>query len=432
MAAVRRASPSRNVAAQRADPASTLHLCRDLIALRRAEFAGQLASYTQLDAPAGVWAYRTGRLTVVANFTGSPVSLAEAGGVAGEVLIRSDSCCGRRGGPGWPLGGGDRPVSVTGWVCRTAEPCPRRWPCPTGGGGGRGSGHRGGARHAGRVHRGLVGQGDGQLAERGGVERRRVMQPLHVGLGAAQLVAGEVGPDRGEAEFGGALGQHGVQRGQPRGERADLAGGQAGRVQALELGAERVVVPVDDHLWLAGQGVEPAQQLQVVLAELGQLLLEVGRGRLVVAGPGDRAELQHGRPVQVVGPHADDDLRGVLGAQGRVDLGGHGLAAAALRAEQALADRGAVAGQVHHLPAVGPGQVLGVGVGAAAAVQVGLGRVEDRGQPGARRGRVAQHHDPHVGRHRDRLPGVLDLRLTAHQLAERADLAQRGRARCRR
>jgi alpha-glucosidase len=84
----------RNVAAQRADPASTLHLCRELLALRRAEFAGQLASYTQLDAPAGVWAYRTGRLTVVANFTGSPVSLAEAGGVAGEVLIRSDSAAG--------------------------------------------------------------------------------------------------------------------------------------------------------------------------------------------------------------------------------------------------------------------------------------------------------------------------------------------------
>ena len=82
---------SRNVAAQRADPDSTLHLSRELIALRRAEFGGQLASYTQLDGPPGVWAYQTGGLMVVANFTDAPVSLAEVGsGVAGPVLVRSD------------------------------------------------------------------------------------------------------------------------------------------------------------------------------------------------------------------------------------------------------------------------------------------------------------------------------------------------------
>jgi alpha-glucosidase len=82
---------SRNVAAQRADPDSTLYLSRELIALRRAEFGGQLASYSQLDGPPGVWAYQTGGLMVVANFTDAPVSLAEVGsGVAGPVLVRSD------------------------------------------------------------------------------------------------------------------------------------------------------------------------------------------------------------------------------------------------------------------------------------------------------------------------------------------------------
>jgi alpha-glucosidase len=93
----------RNVATQRSDPGSTLHLCRDLIALRRAEFGGQLASYTQLPAPPGVWAYRTGGLTVVANFTDEAVRLREVAGLAGlagVVLIRSD-----REAPGEGAGG---------------------------------------------------------------------------------------------------------------------------------------------------------------------------------------------------------------------------------------------------------------------------------------------------------------------------------------
>jgi alpha-glucosidase len=81
----------RNVAAQREDPASTLHLCRDLIALRRAEFRGQLASYTPLAGPPGLWAYRTsgrgGDLTVAANFSKEPVALPEA---VGEVLVTTD------------------------------------------------------------------------------------------------------------------------------------------------------------------------------------------------------------------------------------------------------------------------------------------------------------------------------------------------------
>jgi alpha-glucosidase len=74
----------RNVADQRDDPGSTLRFCRDLLALRRAEFGGQIAAYKQLPAPPGVWAYRTGRLVVAANFSEEAVTMPEP---PGEVLI---------------------------------------------------------------------------------------------------------------------------------------------------------------------------------------------------------------------------------------------------------------------------------------------------------------------------------------------------------
>jgi glycosidase len=77
----------RNVAAEQADPASILNLCRELLALRRAEFGGRLASYTQLPSQPGLWVYQTGRLTVLTNFTGSPVRLAEPVAELGEVLV---------------------------------------------------------------------------------------------------------------------------------------------------------------------------------------------------------------------------------------------------------------------------------------------------------------------------------------------------------
>ena len=76
-----------NVAAERADPSSVLSLCRELLRLRRAEFGGALASYTQLPSPAGLWVYQTGGLTVLANFTGSPVRLTEPLAELGEVLV---------------------------------------------------------------------------------------------------------------------------------------------------------------------------------------------------------------------------------------------------------------------------------------------------------------------------------------------------------
>jgi alpha-glucosidase len=75
---------SGSVAEMQAEPSSILHLCRDLLALRRREFAGQLASYEQLPAPRGVWAYETGGLTVAANFSDQPATL---GAPPGAVLL---------------------------------------------------------------------------------------------------------------------------------------------------------------------------------------------------------------------------------------------------------------------------------------------------------------------------------------------------------
>jgi len=75
----------RNVAAQREDLGSTLHLVRDLIALRRAEPDLTHGAYAQLAAPEGAWAYRRGDgFTVALNLSGDEVAV---GGVGGTVAI---------------------------------------------------------------------------------------------------------------------------------------------------------------------------------------------------------------------------------------------------------------------------------------------------------------------------------------------------------
>ena len=86
---------ARNVADQREDPASTLRLCRDLLALRRTAFGGEVVSYERRPAPPGVWSYRSGPLLVTANFTGNPVPAP-----LGEPLLGTDPGA----GPGAPLG----------------------------------------------------------------------------------------------------------------------------------------------------------------------------------------------------------------------------------------------------------------------------------------------------------------------------------------
>ena len=87
---------SRNVADQRDDPGSTLRLARDLLALRRTAFAGQVAAYERLPGPPGAWSYRSGPLQVTANFTGRPMPLPAP---VGEVLASTDPA-----GPGAALG----------------------------------------------------------------------------------------------------------------------------------------------------------------------------------------------------------------------------------------------------------------------------------------------------------------------------------------
>jgi alpha-glucosidase len=77
-----------NVADQRADRASILHLVRDLIALRRERADLRGGGYATLPAPEGAWAWRRGAGTAVAvNLSDAP---APVDGVEGAVLIGTD------------------------------------------------------------------------------------------------------------------------------------------------------------------------------------------------------------------------------------------------------------------------------------------------------------------------------------------------------
>jgi alpha-glucosidase len=77
-----------NVADQQADPNSTLHLTRDLLALRRALPALQRGAYATWPAPDGVWAWRRGEHVLVAvNLTGEPTRLPD---VEGTVRVATD------------------------------------------------------------------------------------------------------------------------------------------------------------------------------------------------------------------------------------------------------------------------------------------------------------------------------------------------------
>jgi alpha-glucosidase len=74
-----------NVAAQREDPGSTLHLVRDLIALRRERPELRTGAYETLRAPGGAWAYRRGDGTTVAlNLSDEPRTVE---GLSGRVLL---------------------------------------------------------------------------------------------------------------------------------------------------------------------------------------------------------------------------------------------------------------------------------------------------------------------------------------------------------
>ena len=79
----------RNVADQREDPASTLHLVRDLIALRRATPELRTAAYASLPSPEGVWAWRRGAGWAVALNLGGAEATVE-GIDHGEIAIGTD------------------------------------------------------------------------------------------------------------------------------------------------------------------------------------------------------------------------------------------------------------------------------------------------------------------------------------------------------
>ncbi len=77
-----------NVAAQRDDPGSVLHLVRDLIALRKGSSELTSGAYETLPAPAGAWAWRRGeRFAVALNMSDADVTVE---GVAGRVAIATD------------------------------------------------------------------------------------------------------------------------------------------------------------------------------------------------------------------------------------------------------------------------------------------------------------------------------------------------------
>ncbi len=82
------ADSSRNVERQRADPGSTLHFTRDLIALRRRLESLHTGAYTELPAPAGSWAWRRGDDVMVAlNLGAEPVAVS---GVDGTIALSTN------------------------------------------------------------------------------------------------------------------------------------------------------------------------------------------------------------------------------------------------------------------------------------------------------------------------------------------------------
>jgi glycosidase len=76
---------SRNVAAEREDPGSVLHMVRDLIALRRERAELRSGAYTSLPAPDGAWVWRRGDgLAIALNLAAEE---AVVDGLEGTILL---------------------------------------------------------------------------------------------------------------------------------------------------------------------------------------------------------------------------------------------------------------------------------------------------------------------------------------------------------
>jgi alpha-glucosidase len=77
-----------NVIDQRADPGSTLNLCRDLIALRRGTPDLRSGAYASVPSPPGVWTWRRGAEIVVALNLSEEPAIIPAG--PATILISTD------------------------------------------------------------------------------------------------------------------------------------------------------------------------------------------------------------------------------------------------------------------------------------------------------------------------------------------------------
>jgi alpha-glucosidase len=100
---------SRNVEDQRADPNSTLHFTRDLIALRRELADLSSGAYVELPSPPDAWAWRRGEGTVVAINLGEDA--VEIDAVDGSIALGT-----RRGREGQDVGGRLRLAPAEGVV----------------------------------------------------------------------------------------------------------------------------------------------------------------------------------------------------------------------------------------------------------------------------------------------------------------------------
>ena len=76
---------SRNVEDQLADPDSTLHFTRDLIALRKRLPGLHAGAYAELPAPEGAWAWKRGEDVVVALNFGEDAT--EIRGIEGSIAL---------------------------------------------------------------------------------------------------------------------------------------------------------------------------------------------------------------------------------------------------------------------------------------------------------------------------------------------------------
>jgi alpha-glucosidase len=107
------AQPGVTVDEQRSDPGSMLVLCRDLIALRRAEPDLSGGDYRPLPAPDGLWAFQRGERFVVVLNLSDAAGVVDVASDSGTIRVATD-----RGRDGEPVEGA---VTVRPWEALVVE-----------------------------------------------------------------------------------------------------------------------------------------------------------------------------------------------------------------------------------------------------------------------------------------------------------------------